>query len=43
VVEEVMVALDDAMNRRSAELDNTIIDEAIDQRNGLPQVITRGG
>ncbi|MDG2271570.1 MAG: L,D-transpeptidase family protein [Halioglobus sp.] len=43
VVEEVMVALDDAMNRRSAELDNMIIEEAIDQRNGLPQVITRGG
>ena len=43
VVEEVMVALDDAMNRRSAELDNMVIEEAIDQRNGLPQVITRGG
>ncbi len=43
MVEAVMVALDDAMNRRSAELDNSVIDEALDQQNGLPQVITRGG
>ena len=43
IVEAVMVALDDAMDRRSAELDNVIIDQAVDQQNGLPQVITRGG
>lgn len=43
MVEAVMVALDDAMDRRSAELDNVIIDQAVDQQNGLPQVITRGG
>ena len=43
MVEAVMVALDDAMDRRSAELDNAIIDQAVDQQNGLPQVITRGG
>ncbi|MDG2046216.1 MAG: L,D-transpeptidase family protein [Halioglobus sp.] len=43
MVEAVMAALDDAMYRRSAELDNAIIDQAIDQQNGLPQVITIGG
>ena len=43
MVEAVMVALDDAMDRRSAELDNAIVDQAVDQQNGLPQVITRGG
>jgi L,D-transpeptidase ErfK/SrfK len=43
VVEAVMVALDDAMDRRSAELDNIMIEEAITQQNGLPLVITKGG
>jgi len=42
MVEEVMLALDDAMARRSAELDNNAIEEELSRQTGLPLVISTG-
>lgn len=45
MVEQMMVALDDAMARRSssAELDNSVIDKELDRQSGMPLVISAGG
>ena len=42
LVEEVMLALDDATERRPAELDNAAINREEDQQTGLPTVISTG-
>jgi L,D-transpeptidase ErfK/SrfK len=41
MVEHVMLALDDAMSRRSAVLDNSVIDELLSQQTGMPVEITK--
>ncbi len=45
MVEEMMLALDDAMARRSVAtvLDNAVIDEQLNKPTGLPAVISTGG
>lgn len=45
MVQEVMLALDDAMARRSsaAVLNNSLIDEQLNQPTGIPMVISTGG
>jgi L,D-transpeptidase ErfK/SrfK len=43
MVEEVMLVLDDVMSGRSAELDNSVIDEELGRKTGMPQVVTKGG
>lgn len=45
MVEEMMLALDDAMARRSAgaALNNVVIDEELSRQSGMPLVISSGG
>jgi L,D-transpeptidase ErfK/SrfK len=43
MVREVMLALDDAMAKRSVKLDNELIDAALERQTGLPLVISVGG
>jgi L,D-transpeptidase ErfK/SrfK len=45
MVEEMMLALDDAMARRSVAtvLNNAVIDEQLNNPTGLPAVISTGG
>jgi L,D-transpeptidase ErfK/SrfK len=43
MVQEVMLALDDAMAKRSVKLDNELIDSALERQTGLPLVISVGG
>jgi L,D-transpeptidase ErfK/SrfK len=42
LVEQVMAALDDATERRPAELDNEAINRELDRQTGLPTVISSG-
>ena len=42
LVEEVMLALDDATARRPIELNNIVIDREVNQQTGLPTVISTG-
>lgn len=42
LVERVMRVIEEALSRRTAELDNRAIDRAIDQRSGMPVVISSG-
>ncbi len=43
MVEEIMLVLDDVMSGRSAELNNSVIDEEITRQTGMPKVVTKGG
>ncbi|MEZ5571096.1 MAG: L,D-transpeptidase family protein [Halioglobus sp.] len=43
MVEEMMLALDDAMARRSVPLDNAKIDAELSRQTGLPLVVSAGG
>jgi L,D-transpeptidase ErfK/SrfK len=43
MVEYTMAALDDAMSRRDAQIDDDVIDEELSRKTGLPQVISKGG
>jgi L,D-transpeptidase ErfK/SrfK len=42
MVQEIMLALDDAMARRTATLDNSLIDQELSRQTGLPLVISTG-